>query len=98
MTWTVTSTVATAWSATAPVIGKQLVGHVDNSAYPAINVDIQMTLVTPADAKGPVPVMMMFGGGVLPQALGGPARAAGGAAAPPSGTGAGADPPADASS
>ena len=30
---------------------------------PAIDVDIQMTLVTPADAKGPVPVMMMFGGG-----------------------------------
>ena len=25
-----------------------------------------MTLVTPADAKGPVPVMMMFGGGGLP--------------------------------
>ncbi len=45
------------------VIGKQLVGHVDNSSYPAINVDIQMTLVIPADAKGPVPVMMMFGGG-----------------------------------
>ena len=33
-----------------------------------INVDIQMTLVTPADAKGPVPVMMMFGGGALPGA------------------------------
>jgi len=42
------------------------VGHVDNSAYPAITVDIQMTLVTPADAKGPVPVMMMFGGRPLP--------------------------------
>jgi hypothetical protein len=36
---------------------------VDNSSYPAISVDIQMTLVTPADAKGRVPVMMMFGGG-----------------------------------
>jgi hypothetical protein len=49
------------------VVGKQLVGHVDNSAYPAITVDIQMTLVTPADAKGPVPVMMMFGGRPLPE-------------------------------
>jgi hypothetical protein len=39
------------------------VGHVDNSSYPLINVDIQMTLVTPADATGRVPVMMMFGGG-----------------------------------
>src|SRR6185295_11921274 len=29
---------------------------------PEINVDIKMTLVTPADAKGPVPVLMMFGG------------------------------------
>ena len=45
-----------------PVVAKQLVGHVDNSACPAIKVDIQMTLVVPADAKGPVPVLMMFGG------------------------------------
>ncbi len=34
-----------------PVIAKQLVGHVDNSSYPAITVDIQMTIVTPANAK-----------------------------------------------
>jgi hypothetical protein len=52
------------------VIGKRLVGHVDNSSYPAINVDIQMTLVVPKNAKGPVPVMMMFGGGGLPLARG----------------------------
>ncbi len=45
-----------------PVLGKQLVGHVDNSSYPDIKVEIQMILVLPADAKGPVPVMMMFGG------------------------------------
>src|SRR5580700_95641 len=56
-----------------PAIGRQLVGHVDDSSYSAVTVDIQMTLVTPADAKGPVPVMIMFGGGVLPQSLGGPA-------------------------
>jgi hypothetical protein len=50
------------------VVGKQLVGRVDNSSYPLIEVNIQMTLVTPADAQGPVPVMMMFGsGGGLPQ-------------------------------
>jgi hypothetical protein len=36
---------------------------VDNSGYPGITVDIQMTLVTPADVKTPVPVMIMFGGG-----------------------------------
>ena len=48
-------------SGSHPVVEKQLVGHVDNSAYPLLDVDIQMTLVTPADAPGPVPVMMMFG-------------------------------------
>jgi hypothetical protein len=49
-----------------PVIAKQLVGHVDNSAYPLIDVNIDMVLVTPANAKGPVPVLMMFGGASLP--------------------------------
>jgi hypothetical protein len=44
-----------------PVIAKELAGHVDNSSYPLIAVDLRMTLVTPADAKGPVPVLMMFG-------------------------------------
>lgn len=44
-----------------PVIIKKLVGHVDNSAYKAITVDIQLTLTVPADAKGPAPVMMEFG-------------------------------------
>ncbi|HEX6463053.1 MAG TPA: hypothetical protein VFZ98_01315 [Vicinamibacterales bacterium] len=46
-----------------PVITKQLVGHVDNSAYPGITVNIGMTLVTPANASGPVPIVMQFGGG-----------------------------------
>lgn len=45
---------------------KKLVGHVDNSACPEINVDIQMVLVTPADAKGPVPILMMFGQANMP--------------------------------
>ena len=45
---------------------KQLRGHVDNSACPSINVDIKMVVVTPADAKGPVPLLMMFGGANLP--------------------------------
>jgi len=43
------------------VIAKDLIGEVDNSEYPAISVKIHMTLVTPANAKGPVPVLMMFG-------------------------------------
>ena len=45
-----------------PVIAKQLIGHVDNSAYPMISVDITATLVVPTNVKGPVPVLMMFGG------------------------------------
>jgi hypothetical protein len=44
-----------------PVITKKLIGHVDNSADPNITVDIQLTLSTPADAVGPVPVIMEFG-------------------------------------
>ena len=43
-----------------PVLTKELIGHVDNSADPAITVDIQLSLSTPANAKGPVPVMMEF--------------------------------------
>jgi len=49
-----------------PVIAKQIIGHVDNSSYPAISVDIEMVLVVPANAKGPVPVLMMFGFPSLP--------------------------------
>jgi len=48
------------------VVAQALMGHADNSAYPSISVDIQMTLVVPADAKGPVPVMIMFGNQRLP--------------------------------
>jgi hypothetical protein len=43
-----------------PVIAKMLVGHVDNSAYPLINVDMNMMLVVPTNVKGPIPVLMMF--------------------------------------
>lgn len=44
-----------------PITKKQLVGHVDNSAYPAITVDIQMTLTTPKKMAAPVPVIVEFG-------------------------------------
>jgi hypothetical protein len=66
VTWEVVKT-AEAKVGGHPVIGKQLLGHVDNSAYPEIKVDIQMTLVVPADAKQPAPVMMMFGGRSIPE-------------------------------
>ena len=61
VTWTVkvTDKEFVGWT---PVIARQLVGHVDNSEYPLINVDINMMLVVPTNVKGPVPVLMMFGG------------------------------------
>ena len=41
-----------------PVVTKKLVGHVDNSSHPQVKVDIQLTLTTPANAPGAVPVIM----------------------------------------
>jgi hypothetical protein len=49
-----------------PVIAKKLTGHVDNSEYPLIDVNISMVLVTPANVEGPMPVLMMFGMASLP--------------------------------
>lgn len=49
-----------------PVIAKKLTGHVDNSDYPLIDVNISMVVVLPANAKGPVPVLIMFGRASLP--------------------------------
>ncbi|MDE3187361.1 MAG: acetylxylan esterase [Acidobacteriota bacterium] len=60
VTWTVTA-VDHEMIGFTPVIAKDLIGQVDNASYPAISVRIHMTLVTPARAKGPVPVLMMFG-------------------------------------
>jgi hypothetical protein len=88
VTWSVVNQVADGVVGNLPVVGKQLVGHVDNSAFPSIKVDIQMTLVTPANAKGPVPVLMMFGGlggGGLPRRAGDPAPAARPGFGPPGG-------------
>ena len=65
VSWTVTEQVNRELAGMA-IIGKRLVGRVDNSSYPGISVDIEMALVTPANAKGPVPVLMMFGFGGLP--------------------------------
>jgi hypothetical protein len=58
--WEVTETTRET-NGDVPVITKQLVGHVDNSSCPAITVDVKLTLTTPEDASGPVPVMMEFG-------------------------------------
>ena len=91
VTWTVVSTTRGMMGG-REVVGKQLRGHVDNSSYPAVEVDIQMTLVMPASTARPVPVMIMFGSGVLPQSLGGPAPPQRGGTPPPAVVGS--DPPA----
>ncbi len=64
VTWEVTRTVRET-NGTVPVITKTLVGHVDNSSYPAITVNFQASVSTPADAAGPVPVITLFGGGAF---------------------------------
>jgi hypothetical protein len=83
VTWEVTGTSAEKVGEIAAVT-KKLVGHVDNSKYPQIKVDIQLTLTTPADAKGPVPLIVEFGfvlGG--PRPGGAPAKPATPKAGPP---------------
>lgn len=50
------------------VVIKKLIGKVDNSTYPEIDVNIEMVVVTPANANKKVPLLMMFsfGGIQLP--------------------------------
>ena len=59
VTWTVTAEDHEMIGFT-PVIAKDMIGEVDNSEYPAIKVRMHMTLVIPARATTPVPVLMMF--------------------------------------
>jgi lysophospholipase L1-like esterase len=68
VTWAVKNA-ADSMAGVFPVVEKQLLGHVDNSACPSINVDIEMTLVTPRNAKGPVPVFIMFSSAAIRQFL-----------------------------
>lgn len=58
--WEVTRTIDTMIGQTAVII-KNLLGHVENSAYPSIKVDIQLSLTTPKNSNRAVPVIMEFG-------------------------------------
>jgi hypothetical protein len=60
VTWTV-NTVDHEMLGFTPIIAKDVEGVADNSSYPAISVHMHMMVVLPARAKGPVPVLMMFG-------------------------------------
>jgi hypothetical protein len=44
------------------VVTKKVQGTVDNSSDPQVEVKIALTVTLPADARGPVPVVMQFGG------------------------------------
>lgn len=65
LTWTVTETLETKVGG-QPVVARRVVGHVDNSTHPSVTVDIRMAVVLPVNAKGPVPVLIMFGWGNMP--------------------------------
>jgi hypothetical protein len=46
-----------------PTVTKTLVGHVDNSAYTNLTVNVQASFTVPENATARVPVMIEFGGG-----------------------------------
>jgi hypothetical protein len=50
-----------------PAIVKHVTGHVDNSSYPAITVDIHADVVTPASTKGKKVPVIIGGGSIRPR-------------------------------
>jgi hypothetical protein len=60
VTWEVLSTRDTV-DGGYPVTIRELVGRVDNTAYPDIEVNIELVVGTPANATGPVPLVLEFG-------------------------------------
>lgn len=60
VTWIVTDTKAETIGGIAAVT-RRLDGRVDNSAAPAIKVDMDMAVTLPANVKGRVPVIIQFG-------------------------------------
>jgi hypothetical protein len=62
VSWEVTATTQ-GMSGDFPVITRTLVGHVDPTYFPAIQVNIAASVTTPAAASGKVPVIIQWGGG-----------------------------------
>jgi len=60
VTWELVSTTYDT-SNHVPAITKKLIGHVDNSSFPSITLNIDLTLSIPARSETPVPVIMEFG-------------------------------------
>ncbi len=65
--WEVAQTVRTTVGG-APVVARRILGRVDNSAAPQIEVTLQGALVLPASASAakPVPVLILFNWGTMP--------------------------------
>jgi hypothetical protein len=66
VTWSVDS-VETMTVQGVPAIVKHVTGHVDNSSYPAITVDIHADVVTPASTKGKNIPVIIGGGSIRPR-------------------------------
>jgi hypothetical protein len=64
--WAVTATDREMVGFTHPVLARSLIGTVENAADPTRPMRLRMTVVLPADAKGPVPVLVMFGRPTFP--------------------------------
>jgi hypothetical protein len=60
--WAVADT-AVGESGGIATVTKTVVGHVDNSDFPKIKVDIRASFTVPKDAAGRVPLILQFGGG-----------------------------------
>jgi hypothetical protein len=71
VTWKVTNTVEGESEGIA-FVTKTLVGHVDNSAFPKIKVEIQASFTVPKHAAGRVPMLLQFGFGGKFGGKGGP--------------------------
>ncbi len=62
VTWEVTAT-KNGTNGGILTVTRTLVGHVDNSSYTSLTVDIQANFTVPARATAPVPIMIEFGFG-----------------------------------
>jgi hypothetical protein len=78
VTWEVAATTP-GTNAGIPTVTRTLVGHVDNSGYTNIGVNIRASFTVPANSTVPVPIMIEFGGGF---GFGGRRGGAGGGGAP----------------
>ena len=66
VTWKVDDTTRMDVQGIAAIV-KHVTGHVDNSAYPAISVDIKLDVVTPASTKGKKVPVIIGGGSLRPR-------------------------------